>query len=61
MKIRFDKKTLTNDVDLEETDLCYCCENDVKCPLIQSIKYNLVFAKSEMNINYCELMKVNYD
>lgn len=61
MKVHFNKKTELNDIDLEETDLCYACENDIKCPLIQSIKYNLVYAKKEMNINYCELMKVNYD
>lgn len=56
MQFKYNEKTGINDIIFEETDICYDCLIDDKCPLVGALQYNIVYPNADiMPITYCEL------
>ena len=56
MKIVYNDELKVNEIELEETDICYTCNIDNKCPLLSAIQWNVVYpATNDMNIKFCEI------
>lgn len=56
MQFKYDKVNKINQITFCETDICYDCLIDDKCPLIGALQYNVVFPnKTDFPIEFCEL------
>ena len=58
MQFKYDKVNKINQITFCETDICYDCLIDDKCPLIGALQYNIVLGhpdSSNLGIKFCQL------
>ena len=56
MIIKYNEELKVNDIEIEETDICYTCNIDGKCPLLSALQWNIVYpSTSSLEIKFCEI------